>query len=336
MGLLSHMYVKSQQLGYGSYTTSEDNSDYAGGVGINHMRIMFDAQLTEKDFLFVQTESTALLGTDGEKTADIRLLDIMYTHKFNNSFNLWAGKILAAYNRNNIQGTGTLLANDFGTFQCEWNGAMGDDAGRSIGVGLGGGFFEDKLIYSINALLGHKFAGEDGEDVGYRESPMRYMGRLQYNIFDCDKYAGSNLGEGKTLTFGLGFDTQGAYVNGGIDAYFDMPVGALGSLTVNLAYSAMTGGDETDKYYVEGVPAKDVYFAELGYYFNDTKLQPWVKYELMSEKHGGVDDSIYGGGLSYFFGGYKANLKLAYTLRENSIINKTYGQAILALHLFIL
>ncbi len=336
LGLLTHMYVKTEQVGYGSYRASDLDSDYAYGIGINHMRIMFDAKITEKDFLFVQTESNAILGTDGEKSASIRILDAMYMHKFSDKVNISAGKILAAYNRNNIQGTAALLTNDFGTFQCEWNSAMQDDAGRSIGVNLGGALLNDKLIYNIGAFLGHKFTDENGEDVGYLDSPLRYIGRLQYDFFDRDKYAGTNLGEGKTLSLGVGFDTQGAYVNGGVDAYFDMPVGALGSLTANLAYAAMTGGDETDKYYVEGLPAKDVYFAELGYYFKDVKLQPWVKYELMSEKHGGMDDTIYGGGLSYFFSGYKANLKLAYSVRENSILNKSYNQVLLALHLFIL
>ncbi len=330
------MYTKTQQEGYGSYTLSDTSSDYNYGIGVNHVRIIFDTKLSEKDFLFVQTESTASLGTDGVKSASIRILDAMYTHKFNNAFNLSAGKILAAYNRNNIQGTATLLADDFGTFQCEWNSAMQDDAARSIGIVLGGSLLEDKLSYNISGLLGRKFSADEDSEASYQDSPLRYIGRLQYNFFDVDKYAGTNLGEGKTFTLGVGFDTQGAYINGGIDAYYDMPVGALGSLTVNLAYASMTGGDESDKYYVEGIPAKDVYFAELGYYFKDLKLQPWVKYELMSEKHDGMDDTIYGGGVSYFFNGYNTSLKLAYTIRENSIVNKSYGQVMLSLQMFFL
>ncbi len=335
VGLLTHMYVKTEQKGYGSVSNLDDNSDYFYGIGVNRIRIMLDAKLSEKDFMFVQTESNAVLGSDGEKAADIRILDAMYTHKFNSAINLSAGKILAAYNRNNIQGTATLLTPDFGNFQCEWNSAMQDDAGRSIGISLAGATLKQKLVYNIITLLGRKFEDENGEE-SYENSPIRYMGRLQYDFWDTDKYAGTNLGEGKTLSVGAGFDTQGAYVNGGVDAYLDMPVGRMGSLTTNLAYSWMTGGDKSAKYYVEGVPTKSVYFAELGYYFKDVKLQPWVKYELMNEHGGGLDDTIYGGGVSYFFNGYNTNLKLAYTLRENSVLNKSYGQVFLSLQLVIL
>ncbi len=331
-GLLMHSYVQAQQQGYGATATPEYDSEYSYGVGIQRMRVLFDAKLSDKDYIFVETEINAALGTGGDKAASIRILDAQYDHKFNDAFTLSAGKILVAYNRNNLQGAATLLANDFGTFQCEWNGVLACDAGRDIGVNLGGGFLENKLRYSIGAFMGSTFTDADGDS--YLNSPLRFVGRLQYSFYDCDKYAGTNLGEGKTFTIGGGFDTQGEYVGGGVDAYLDMPVGKLGSLTANVAYSSMTGGSASEKYYV-AIPSKDVYFAELGYYFKDVKLQPWVKYELMSERNGGMDDTVYGGGLSYYFNGYNTNVKLAYTARENSILNKTYSQVQLQLQLFI-
>lgn len=336
-GLLMQSFTQVQQEGYGSYTSTDYNSEYAYGIGVNHLRIMFDAKLTEKDYIFVETENNAIIGSNGDRSISMRVLDIMYEHRFSNAFKLSTGKILAAYNRNNIQSTATLLANDFGTFQCEWNGAMGNDAGRDIGINLAGNLSDDKVVYSIGGFLGHDFTEDEDVDLSeeYINNPIRFIGRLQYNFFDADQYAGTTLGEGKTLSVGVGFDTQGAYVNGGIDAYLDMPVGEKGSLTVNLAYASMTGGDETDKYYVADIPAKDVYFAEVGYYFKELKLQPWVKYELMSEKDSGIDDAIYGGGVSYYFNGHNTNIKLAYTSRENSVLNKSYNQITLALHLFI-
>lgn len=325
-GMLMHSYIQTQQSGYGSYSLSDYNTDYDLGVGIQRMRLMFDAQLTSKDYFYVSTEINATLGTNGDKGANMRILDVMYEHTFNNSFKLSAGKLLAAYNRNNIQAAATLLANDFGTFQCEWNSVMQCDAGRDIGINLTGGFFDQKLSYTIGAFLGRDFSDdtENTED-SHNNGPLRYVGRLQYDFLDRDKFAGSNLGEGKTFTIGAGFDTQGSYISAGIDAYLDMPLGASGSLTANLAYSAMSGGDESDKYYVD-LSARDIYFLELGYYFKNSKLQPWVKYELMSERHDGVNDAIYGGGLSYFFNGHNTNLKLGYSARKNSVLDKTYSQ----------
>lgn len=329
------MYAKTQQVGYGSYTPSEYNSEYNYGLGVNRVRVMADFKLSEKDYFFVQTDINAAFGVDGEKAGSMRILDAMYMHTFSDVFNISAGKILSAFNRNSYQGTGTLLTEDFGMLQAEWNNAMQDDAGRSVGVNFAGDIIKDKLVYNIGAFLGRKFSSEDGVE-DYKDSPLRYIGRLQYNFFDVDTFAGTNLGEGKTLSIAAGFDTQGAYISGGVDAYLDMPVGGLGSLTVNLAYTSMTGGDEEDKYYVEGIPAKDVYFAELGYYFKDVKLQPWVKYEMLSQKDNALDDAIYGCGVAYFFNGYNTNLKLAYNLRENSIVNKAYSQLMLSLQIFIL
>lgn len=57
---------------------------------------------------------------------------------------------------------------------------------------------------------------------------------------------------------------------------------------------------------------------------------------MLSQKDNALDDAIYGCGVAYFFNGYNTNLKLAYNLRENSIVNKAYSQLMLSLQIFIL
>ncbi len=324
-GLLFHTYLQAQQEGFGSTSTS--SNDYIYEAAVYRARILFDVNLTEKDYFFFETDLSASI-TQQNKTAAIRVLDAQYDHKFCDALTLSAGKMLVSFNRNGLQTGGTLMANDFSYFQYNASGIMANDCGRDIGLNLSGSLLDSKLKYRLGAFMGTSF---DDSNV------LRYIGRLQYNIFGEDNYSGTNLGEGKTFSVAAGFDTQGDYIAGGFDAFLDMPAGDAGSVTANFAYSCMTGGsDVASKSYVAGLPKQNVIFMELGYYFKECKLQPWVKYELSKETaKDGMDDTVYGGGLNYFFNGYGTNLRLSYIARENSVINKSFSQVQLQLQLFI-
>lgn len=323
-GLLFHTYLQAQQDGFGS--TQNGSVDYGYEAAVYRARVLFETKLTDKDYFFFETDISASINQES-KTAAIKVLDAQYDHTFCDAFKVSAGKMLVSFNRNGLQTGGTLMANDFAYFQYNASGIMDNDCGRDIGVNFSGALLDSKLKYSVGAFMGHEFAADP--DV------LRYIGRLQYNILGNDNYSGTNLGEGKTFSVGAGIDTQGEYVAAGVDAFLDMPAGDAGSLTANFAYSHMTGGSPSAKYSVD-LPEQDVLFLELGYYFKECKLQPWVKYELSSETAAsGMDDTVYGGGLNYFFNGYGTNVRLSYIARENSIINKSLSQIQLQLQLFI-
>lgn len=298
-GLLFHTYLQAQQGGVGS--TESGSTDYGYEAAVYRARVLFDVKLTDKDYFFFETDISASINQQ-EKTASIRVLDAQYDHTFCPAFKLSAGKMLVSFNRNGLQTGGTLMANDFAYFQYNASGVMDNDCGRDVGINLSGAVLDNKLKYSAGAFMGHDYTSDP--DV------LRYIGRVQHNIFGNDNYSGTNLGEGKTLSLAAGVDTQGEYVAAGVDAFLDMPVGKAGSLTTNFAYSWMTGGDPAKKYSVD-LPEQDVVFLELDYYFKKSKLQPWVKYELSSQTGvGGMDDTVYGGGLNYFFNGYGTNVSL--------------------------
>ncbi len=325
VGLLLHTYVTAEQSGFGQTSVLEEASDWGVGASLYRARMLFDAKLSSKDYIFIESDLTASVGLGADKAASIKILDAQYDHKFCDAFVVSAGKQLVSFNRNGLQTAGTLMANDFAYFQYMPCGdIMGNDCGRDIGINFSGVVANDKLSYRLGSFLG---------DV---DKSLRVTGRVQYNFFDKDLYSGTNLGEGKTLSIGAGFDTQAEYLGAGLDAYLDMPVGEAGSLTANLAYAYTTGNVNESRYMGSDLPAQNIYFAELGYYFKSCKLQPWVKYELSSQTNeAGMDDTVFGGGLNYFFNGYGTNLRLSYLARENSYVNKTYSLVQLQLQLFI-
>ncbi len=334
VGLLLHTYATTEQAGFGQTTAVDNASDWGVGASLYRARVLFETQLTKRDYIFIETDLTASVGLGADKAASIKILDAQYDHKFGSFLTLSAGKILVSHNRNGLQTAGTLMANDFSYFQYAYNmsssSPLQNDCGRDIGINLSGAIVEDKLKYKFGLFSGRR--DYDNTD----KKTLRYVGRLQYNFFDDDKYSGTNLGEGKTFTVAAGFDTQGTYYAIGADAYLDAPMGSAGSVTANFAYSYMTGGDDaTAKFsFAELIPEQNVIFAELGYYFKESKLQPWVKYELQNTVSG-VDESVYGAGLNYFFNGYGSNVRLSYVARENSAVEKLYGQIWLQFQLFI-
>jgi len=53
-------------------------------------------------------------------------------------------------------------------------------------------------------------------------------------------------------------------------------------------------------------------YAQIGYYFTDWKVQPWVAYERWNATDSFGRWYAYRLGLSYFFKGHDANIKLGY------------------------
>ena len=356
-GVLMHAYAGVQQKGYGSNSEVKDAKDWDYDATLYRARIMLEAQLSKKDYVFIETELTSPLSTassGSDKAAAIKILDAQWDHTFSKEFVLSAGKMLVSHNRNGLQTASTLMANDFTYYQYPYNmsasSPLQNDCGRDLGLSLKG-YVGNALGYRIGAFLGRNDWG--GID---NNKPLRYVGRVEYNFLDLDKYSGTNLGEGKTFTVAAGFDNQGTYNATGADIFIDYPTSASGSVTMNMAYSFISGGNDPEKKnsFCTLVPKQNVYFAELGYYFKEAKLQPWVKYErqaidALDKQTDGMEidtynklnsTTVFGAGLNYFFNGYITNVKLSYNamkknvaMESGEISKKTYGQVWLQVQL---
>ncbi len=367
LGGIIHMFAGAEQKGYafGGDPTAVDASDWSTDFTVYRGRILVGAQLTKKGNFFMETELSSFVNgandADGNKSTRITamILDAQYEHVFSDQFSAIGGLQLVSHNRNGLQGAAGLMANDFTYYQYPYNlhpnSPLQNNLGRDLGVNFRGFFMDEKLEYRLGLFSGRtSFEGTD-------ESPLRTVGRLVYNVFDKDKsfyYSGTNLGKGKTLSIGAGVDTQGSYKAIGGDVFLDMPAGDLGSITLNGAYSYLSGGNDlTDKYtFADKIPTQATHYLELGYYFKESKLQPWIRYEKQDmnsedQQTGGLttndfdkynSTTVLGGGLNYWFNGYNTNLRLSYTSTKTTFLDaslkdqtKTFGQVWLQLQLFI-
>jgi hypothetical protein len=353
-GVLLHTYVSSRQNGFRSDSLTGSSNSWKSEAVLHRARIMAGIFLSKKDYVFIQTELTSPLGSGKDKSGGIKILDAQYDHTFSNELVVSAGKILVSHNRNGLQSASALLVNDYAYFQYPYNlskdSPLQNDTGRDVGVNLSGKFLKDKLQYRLGAFSGRR------DFNGQNSSPLRVTGRLEYNFLDIDKHTGTNLGKGKTFTVGGGLDTQGTYIAAGADVFLDYPLSADGSLTLNAAWSYLTGGNDLSAKYsfASMIPTQNTQLLELGYYIKSLKLQPWIRYEKQdvnsqSNQRRGLNASgfdklntatVFGGGLSYFFNGYTTNVKLSYVAMQKGVLNasgkvvdKTYGQIRLQLQL---
>jgi hypothetical protein len=361
VGAIVQMFAFAQQDGFSAPQTAASPTSYSRGFEVYRARVLVGGQLSPNGSFFIESELPSALGgpnADGTKNVKVApiILDAQYQYNFSNAFQLVAGQQLVSDNRNGLQGAASLMANDFSYFQYPYNlfanSPLQGNFGRDLGLNSRGFLFNDRFEYRVGL-----FTGRDTDGKG----PLRIVGRFAYNFLDKDKsyyYSGTNLGVGKTLTWGAGFDTQGSYSNYSTDVFFDHSITSVGSVTLNGAFQYMTGGTNlgTKYSFATLIPEQTVQFLELGYYFKSAKLQPWIKYEndhVMAKpgQTSGVavntfnnlnSSSVFGGGLNYFFNGLGTNLRLSYISRTYNVADasdkfdkKTYGQVWLQLQFFI-
>lgn len=308
--------------GFGKSELVENDDDWSYSAAASRMRLSSSFKLTDRDLIAVSAEFSYVFGSGVPATSNIKLLDVRYDHKFADWLTLSVGRMTVSYNRNGYQGAGTLAVNSFGYFQYTTTAVMQNIVARDVGVNFRGTIIEDRLRYRLGVFRGRK----DFEDEGV--APPRVTARLQYDMFDEDRYDGSNFGEGKTLTFAFGAENQNTYFTLSVDSYLDMACGSAGSMVFSTAYAYINAGSSNVSYsFTPYMEDHMTYLAELGYYFNKTKLQPWVRFEMLDRMNrSSADEFAYGAGLSYFPRGYKTNIKASYVVRENTLVGKRYGQ----------
>ncbi|MCU0446251.1 MAG: hypothetical protein MUE85_15195 [Microscillaceae bacterium] len=301
-------------------------------------RILVGANISSKTSFFLETEIPVIVGrtdANGQKRSQVSpiILDAQVEHIFSKYFSVIAGMQLVGTTRNALQSAAALMALDFGYFQYPYslfeNSALQGNFGRDIGVNLRGFLADERLEYRLGVFNGRR-------DDPY--SPFRVIGRLNYNFLNREKdfyYTGTTLGQGKILAWGGGFDVQDSYAHLSTDLFLDMPLGESGSLTLNTAFSYLSGGDRSGasaNSYTRTIPKQTIHFLELGYYFKKVKLQPYFKYEnqiingtrnqfgflpntneqLVKNANILASNQRIGAGINYYIADYNANLKLIY------------------------
>lgn len=300
-GFLAVMRADSEELA---------NGEDAENLYFRRLRLMFGGKLTEKWSYFFETDSPNLGKSDGtgsKNAGDVYLQDFYVSYKQSSAFNIDLGMILIPLSRNSTQSAATHLASDYGPYSFLNSGPTNSRVGRDYGVQLRGALATDRLEYRVGVYDGNRGENAAGD--------LRFAGRVAFNVFDTETgmfYTGNNLGKKRQLAFGLSYDTQDDYDAVGADVFLDLPVGDIGAFTVQGDYIDYDGGTT-----FLTLPKQSVWLAEVGYYFGNIRLQPWLQYaerDFDADLLG--DESQTWIGLNYRIKGHNQVLRFAYGILE--------------------
>jgi hypothetical protein len=224
-----------------------------------------------------------------------------------------AGLLLPPGAHNSLQAGGSILALDFFANTFRHNTVFGSTAnpyGRDLGVQLRG--LVGPLEYRAGVFQGYRKPATETKAAS--RNPFRLAARLQYNFLDPETayfYGGTYLGTKSVFSIGgsadFQYDEDGSYRTFTGDAFLDVPGGPGGySAQVNVVHR--NGGD-----LIAALPEQTALMAEAGVRFDVVKLTPVVRFEKRWGEGTAGDETLLGGGLSWFAYGHTSNLKAFYT-----------------------
>jgi hypothetical protein len=297
----------------GDWTQDGASGIYAQNIFVRRIRFNVSGQVTKKVFYFFQTENSNLgkAVAAGGKTisSGFQVLDALVEWRIAKEFNLWGGLIYLPTSRDALKSSATEFEIDLSTYAFTATAALGGTAGRDTGFMARGYFADDRLEYRVGAFSGQR-------DTGSHNS-FRYIGRLQYDVFDKEvynlpSYPGSYLGTKKILAIGAAFDGQDNYRGFTADANLDLPT-SFGSFIGQTGFQHLDGASFSPV----ALQKSNIYDVEAGVYLKRIKLGPWVRFEtrIFADVNGVdplKDEERFLGGLNYYVKGHNLNLKAAY------------------------
>ena len=274
---------------------------------IRRVRVMFGGQVAKNVTFFVETDTPNLGKTVPPAAKNIQpgtiIQDAYGEFKASQAFAIDAGLMFVPFSHNSLQSAATLLPIDYGAYTFSQSTATESSTGRDAGFQARGYFLADHLEYRIGAFQGVR-------DTRSHNS-FRYVGRIQYNVFDTDTgffYNGTSIGKKKFVAIGGAIDAQQHYRGYDADVFVDMPAGP-GAFTGQLDYNHFDG-DIT----FASLPNQNDDLLEVGYLIPALKLTPVLQF---SNKN--VVDTTKGNenhwsiGLNDWWDAHNANIKAAYS-----------------------
>ena len=335
-GLLKLDYKGQFQLNVRDDGAEADGDGTATEFNFRRNRIALMGAYGSNFGLYVQTEFmednniNTLSVSDGDNS-NFQILDAVFRFKYNDHFNVWAGKFKYSLTRENLEACEMPLTLDRSLFI---RPSLVSST-RDKGVALWGNLFEQKFQYRLEVMNGRN------DSVSAPASNLRYGARVHATLLDPEDgygYKGTYMGKKKVLTIGASyaFESDVAYADAAnqtdevdfkawsVDLYFEYPVEGMGTFTFSTAYldcdldDAYRGADpESDVMGING--EKNGGYTKVGYMLPNLPLQLFARYENWSfaELDGVYDQEIdwYAGGFNYYFRGQnlKATLQIANT-----------------------
>jgi hypothetical protein len=278
---------------------------------VRRLRLMFGGQVAKNVTFFVETDTPNLgktLAASGKvippATVSSTIIQDAYGEfKVNDAFALDAGLMFVPFSRNSLQSAATLLPIDYGAYTFSQSVPTESSTGRDTGFQARGYLLSNHLEYRAGAFQGDRDARS--------HNPFRYVGRIQYNVFDTDTgffYSGSSLGKKRFVAVGAAFDVQKHYHGYAADMFADLPAGP-GAFTGQLDYNHFDG-DVT----FASLPKQHDVLLELGYLIAALRLTPVLQFSnrnIVDTATG--DENHWSVGMNYWWAGHNANIKAAYS-----------------------
>ena len=313
---------------------------------VRRIRVLIGGDIAKNTSIFAESDATNIgkVEANGAKPTKVSMYiqDAYIQHTFATELSVIAGLQLVGTTRNSLQSAGSLMALDYGAYQFLTSTPFDNTAGRDLGVNFRGFLLNERLEYRAGLFSGKNLN---------LYSPLRTVVRLNYMFEDREKgffYSGTTLSKGKLLSVGAGLDMQGSYSGYSVDAIADLPLTQSGSLTASGSWSMLDGGgSETDSTFFTGaIPRQNIFFVEVGYFFKDYGLQPYLKYEsdavcaTIPSQVGATPATLdlqnrlrsksrFGIGLNYYLSGHNASLKVVYEFssRYRSALDPTIAES---------
>jgi hypothetical protein len=308
-----------QLQGWADWTQDANSEGYSQNMFLRRIRFILAANVAPGVSIFYQTDNPRAgnAGADGNKIINTGFLtqDAFVEWKIlGDALMADGGLYLVPTSRNGLTSTQSFLAFDLGTWALQSNTLEKGNGGRDYGFGLKGYLVGDHLEYRAAVFSGNRFGTTPqtaplGPAAGSRNS-FRLAGRLQYDFFDTEKgyvYAGTFRGTKKIVAVGTWGDTQGDFRAFGGDFVVDWPIGK-DAIKAEVDIDHFDGG----RAFVATLPEQNDVYADIGYYFDVIKLQPFGVYQSLNfttDATKGRDQERYGGGLNWYISGQ--NLKLS-------------------------
>ena len=301
------------------YLQDPVSQGYSGNLFLRRVRFILAGNLAENVSVFFETENSRL----GSAATGVKVINTGFLVL--DAFGEWrvfgddrfivdAGKMVVPLTRNTLQSITSALALDAGTFTFLQSPGTQSDAGRDVGFQLKSYLADGHFEFRGGVFDGFR-AANNPVGSGSRNSP-RWVGRVVYDFFDTEKGyvpVGTNLGKKKILAIGGGYDTQGTFKARGGDFMIDWPIGPAdaangqNAVTAHVDYIHFDGGcgltaagTRATNCLIPSLSAEDEIFSDLGFYFVDSKLQPFVRFEWL----GFVDDVDHKGDSRRYMGGF--------------------------------
>jgi len=303
---------------WADYNQDPISEGYSQNFFLRRVRFLLAGNLAKNVSFFFQTDNGRLGNAPKDLAVGFLVQDAFGEWKVfgNDQFILDAGKMLVPFTRNALQSTSSHLALDGGTWTFLQDAGAGNglqgDAGRDLGFQFKSYLAGDHLEIRAGVFDGFRAPANAGG--ASSRNPPRFVGRMVYNFFDTEKGyvpVGTNLGKKKILAIGGGYDTQGGFTSKatttlpagkgwegyGGDFMIDWPIGPTdaakgqNAVTAHVDYIHYDGGCRANaagivqtNCLIPGLQQQEEVFTDLGFYFVDLALQPFLRFEAREFK----------------------------------------------------